>query len=322
MSAVGGAALAASAVLGWLILSAREEGGLKADDLDAATANVNRINGAKISPTAASVEAIEANRAALADWRSEALALASKGDFSVDAAMTPEAFKRTMVEGARELSKLPGAVGGKLVKDEFAFGFKDFVTGSAIPESDKVPLLQRQWREIRLFTETLAACGAAELLDVTVVEKAAEPEPEETQSARSRRRPRKDVEERKDPVTSQSYVLKFLARPVALVKTVNAFAVSERFVAVDSFEFARERDTLSDVMGGEKEKESAGGRRGRNRRRQSAEAAAETEENNKKGLVTDPEMDLPFVVTMKLTTYDFGNASAASEEAAGKEEEE
>ena len=330
MSAIGGAALLGAAVTGYFLYSASDEQEMKVEDLDVAKSSVTRISGAKVAPTEASVAAIVSNRMVLASWRGEALALASVGDFRVDPDMTSEAFKRLIVEGARDLSKLPGGVVGRLVKEDFGFGFKDFVTGSALPDRAKVPLLQRQWREICLFAETLSACGAVELVDVEVVETAAQPEPT-PEPARGRRRGRKAAEEDKpDPVTVQAYVLKFTARPAALVKTINAFATAERFVVIDDFDFARESDVLQERMGGDKDKESASGGRRRGRRGRQIEAeSAEGEENNKKGLVTDPEIDPPFVVTMKLTTFDFGNAApeaqkegAAADGSDSKEDEE
>ena len=64
--------------------------------------------------------------------------------------------------------------------------------------------------------------------------------------------------------------------------------------------------------------------RGRGRgRAQEEEAEKEGEEETRqKGLVVDPLMDVPFTVTMKITTYDFGTkASGATEAKEGEEEE-
>ena len=335
LSAIGGVAIVVALVIGYLIYSGLDEQSVKAEDLEGAQANVSRINGAKISPTEASVRAIVSNRTALAAWRDETLALASAGDFRVDPEMTPEALKHQMVDEARTLAKLPAGGVGPLVKEDFGFGFNDIIAGGAIPAREKVSQMQRQWREVKLFIETLSKCGVVELKGVTVAEPTAEPEEEQPRNAR--RRPRKNAEEKPDPVTQQAYELKFLARPAALVRVLNSFATGDRFITVDSCDFARESDALLTVLDGGKDKDLAGGRnaRRRSRRRTAAqeEAPAEgaEEENNKKGLVTDPEMDPPFVVTLKLTTFDFGNAAAptpaaaedgSAEETVDKEEEE
>ena len=43
----------------------------------------------------------------------------------------------------------------KLLKDGFGFGFKDYITGGSMPERAKLAAMQRQWREVKSFVETL-----------------------------------------------------------------------------------------------------------------------------------------------------------------------
>lgn len=329
LSAIGGVALVASAVVGYLLWSACDEKSDMESELEGAKERVQRANSAKIAPTQASVDAIESNRKMLDAWRAEAVGAASAGDLAVDAAVTPEAFKRTMVDDARKLAKLPGAADGRIVKDGFGFGFKDYITGGSMPERAKLAAMQRQWREVKSFVETLAECGAAEILDITVAAEAA-PAEEAKAPQRGAKRPARakdDGAERKDEVSAQSYVVKFLARPPALVGALNAFATCERFVAVDSCSFARADDTLAAMLGGKDKKEGprASARAGRRGRRPAAEESKEGEEESKrKGIVTDPEIDLPFTVTLKMTTFDFGKATAAAKPSAddGKEKDD
>lgn len=331
MSAIGGVALVAAAVVGWLLWSACDEKSEMESELEVARGNVERANSAKVAPTQESVDAIDANRKMLDAWSAEALAAASAGDRAVDASVTPEAFKRSLVVDARTLAKLPGGSGGTIVKEDFGFGFKDYITGGSMPEKAKLPAMQRQWDEIKLFVQTLSACGAVELLEVSVVEQSAKPE--EAQDSR-RRNVRRDDDgsAKKLSVSEQSYVLKFLARPAALVGVLNAFATSERFIAVDGCSFARADDTLQSVLGGKDKKDGgrAASRSGRRGRRASEDASKEGEEDvQKKGLVTDPEADMPFTVTLKVTTIDFGTAgakaaavSAKAADVGGKDEKE
>lgn len=324
LSAIGGVALVAVLVSGYLIYSGLDEQSMKVDDLEGAQGNVSRINAAKVAPTDASVRAIVSNRVALATWLDETLALASAGDFRVDAGMTPEGLKQLMVDEARELAKLPAGGVGPLVKEDFGFGFNDIIAGGAIPPREKVALMQRQWREVKLFTEVLSKSGAVELTGVTVVEAAA-PAPEQETKPKNGRGRKRVAEEKADPVTQQAYELKFLARPAALVRVLNAFAVNDRFITVDGCDFARETDTLMDIIDVSKDKEvkSLRNRAARRRRPNKPEAVSDEgsaeEEANKKGLVTDPAMDLPFIVTLKLTTFDFGNAADPSAAAAEDE---
>ena len=322
MSAIGGVALVATLVIGYLAYDSYSEQMERADDLDSAKANVQRINSAKVAPEQASIDAINQNKAVLAAWRDEAYALASHGDARVESGVTAEAFKQTMVADARELSKLPGGANGVIVKEGFGFGFKDIITGGSMPEAAKLAQLQRQWSEVKRLVEMLSSCGVTELLDVAVVEKAAAPEPEVRRGARNQ----KKVEVKKPAFTDQSYELKFMARPAAFVRLLNALATDNRFMTVDDFSFARASDALVAVLGGGKENaEATSGRRGRRGRRGSDEAAEENKDGEvtKKGLVIDPASAVPFTVTLKLTTFDFGSkANGSDEKVETKEEEE
>lgn len=330
MCSIGGVTLVAALVLGWLIWSAFEEKTEKLDDLETAKANVKRINSSKISPEQASVDALEENRRILAMWKDEVFALVAQGDI----APKPEqaaAFKATLTDEARAEASKPGGVAGKIVKDEFEFGFKDLITGGRIPEEAQVPVLQRQWSDIKLFTDTLSDCGAIELQEVVIVPpKAAEPR----QEAGPRRGPkgrRGAKEEEKKPLAAeQNYEIKFTARPLALVKIVNALATCKRFVTIDSMNFRRVEDTLAVALGEKGAEGARGGGRGHGGRRparmQMSEMAAgqdgAEETARKKGLVIDPATDQPFAVTMKLTVYDFGTAGGEKPEDADEKKEE
>lgn len=323
MSAIGGCALLACLVIGYLAFDAYSEQTEKSEQLEDSRGSVERINNGKIAPVQASIDAIDQNKAVVKAWRDEAYALASHGDAPVEAGVTAESFKQTMVADARELAKLPGAANGVLVKEGFGFGFKDIITGGSMPDSAKLASLQRQWREVRAMVEKLAESGVMELLDVTVVEKAAVEPAAETK--RSNRRNAQE-EEKKPSFAEQSYELKFLARPAAFVRVVNALATDDRFTTVDDISFFRDTDALAAILGGKDNKAAeAGGRRSRRRRgsEEPEEGEKKEDETVRKGLVIDPESAVPLTVTLKLTTFDFGSkASAKDEKVEGKEEEE
>ena len=313
MAAIGGIALVAVGVVGYLTYAAWAEKAEKAEDLESAIANARRINAAAIAPKQESVDAIAANAQKLEEWRAEMLALVSAGDFAVDPGATPESFKQKMVVEAREFAKLPGGVNGCIVKEEFDFGFKDYIVGGSMPPRDQLAALQRQWSEVGMVT-----VGAA----------AAEPPKEEEAPKRGKAKKgaqKKEAEPRPLAVP-QSYELKFTAKPAAFVRTIDACAMVERFIVVDGFSFVKERDTLAEVFGGKDKAEAAagGGRRGRRGRRGAAEveqpAPEGAEEVSRKGLVTDPELDAPLTVVLKVTTFDFGTAAAEPKEATDEKE--
>lgn len=319
MCATGGVALVASLVVGFFAYSALEEQGERSDDLETAKQSVERINKSKIAPDQASVDAFAANRSVLRTWTDESLALASMGDMAAERGVTPASFKQRMVDDAREMSRLPG-FGGPIVKDGFGFGFKDIITGGSMPDPSRMDSLQRQWSEVKAIVGVLSASGVTELTSVTVVEKAPEPAPD----PRGRKPNRAGEEEqKKESVSAQSYELRFLARPAALVRTLNALAASQRFTTVDDFSFSHPDDALAGVLGGGKDKQEAGRKPRRQRRGlEQADQSEKPEDAAKKGLVTDPASAAPFAVTLALTTYDFGSkaeGAAAEESKEGQE---
>ena len=325
LSSIGGAAGLIALVLGYLIYSAWEEKNESVESLESMEANVTRISKAKIAPSQASVDAIGENKKTLEIWFTRALDVAARGDRTYPT-LTVAEFCNTLRDEVAAARALPGGTNGKISGEDFSFGFRDIIDEGKLPKPDELALLQRQWGDIRLFVETLSAAGAIQLASVEKVEKKAAPEPA-PQNVRNPRQPAAQAEE-KPLADAQSYKIVFLARPPALVRTVNEFARSERFIVVDSLSFNRATDALGNILGGKDKEESARPARGRRRGRRAVaeEEATEgaEEEVKRKGLVVDPVTDTPFTVTMELTTYDFGTKESgeASGEAAKAGEEE
>ena len=84
MASIGGVGLLAALVVGYLAYDGMSEKAEKLDDLETKKSQVKSINSGKISPEQAAVEAIDANRKKLAEWRAGAFALASRGDIGVN----------------------------------------------------------------------------------------------------------------------------------------------------------------------------------------------------------------------------------------------
>jgi len=332
MLSIGGVSLVVSAVLGYFAFDAYSAKSEAAESSESNAAAVRSLLGAAISPDPASVAAVNKNRDALAGWTEAAVSTVAAGDRVIDADVNEAAFKQKLVDEARALSELPGGVGGKIVKPDFSFGFPDFVTGDKLPEKEKLPQLQRQWADIRTLVETLQACGIVELVRIepTLVKQpaVAEQQPKET---KRRNRRRKADEEAKPAYTEEKYAIDFRAKPAALVKVVNALATSQRFIVVESLDFARESDMIGKALGeGDKRGADAEQQSSRPRRRRrgaeqaefgadaaATDAAAEAD----KGVVNDPDKEEPFLVKAVVLTYDFGSAAQASGgETAGAED--
>ena len=317
MLAIGGVALVASAVLGYLAFSAYSAKSEAADASESDSAAVRALLGAAISPDTASIAAVKKNSDALAGWTEAALSTASAGDRAVEADVNEAAFKQKLVDEARALSALPGGVDGKIVKPDFAFGFPDFVTGDKLPEREKLPQLQRQWADIRTVVEALADCGIVEIVRVEPI-LAKQPQASEQQKdakTNRRQRRRKDAEEVKPAYTEEKYAIDFRAKPAALVKVVNAFATSQRFLVVETLDFAREGDMIGKALGEGDKRGAAEQQSSRPRRRRRGEQTgfgeekpAEGAEEPDNGVVNDPEKEEPFLVHAVVATYDFGLA--------------
>ena len=307
MAGIGGVALVALGVIGYLIFSAQGQKTDIADEFEGLLGNAERANAGAIPPTQESITALEANAKTLKDWYAEALEQVSAGDLTIETGIYPASFKKIMVDGARRLSKLPGeAEEGRFVKKGFNFGFP-LITSGNMPEPEKLPMYQRQWAEVYHFVSLIAESGALELQNVTIAEhKVVEP----PKPQKGNRQPK--VAEEKAPLAAiETYSFKFTARPPALVGVINRLIEEERFVTVDALSYMRADDALATILGGGKEKEASGKRNKRKNRRSEASEEAEGEEQaaNKKGLVTDPMTGVPFTVEITLSTYDFGKGT-------------
>ena len=332
MLSIGGVALVASLAFGYLAFSAYSAKSEASENAERDSSAVRSLLGAAISPDASSVAAVNKNRDALAGWTEAAISTASAGDRALATDVNEAAFKQKLVDEARALSELPGGVDGKIVKPDFSFGFPDFVTGDKLPEKEKLPQLQRQWADIRTLVETLQACGIVELVRIepTLVKQPAVAEQQPKETKRRNRRKKAD-EEAKPAYTEEKYAIDFRAKPAALVKVVNALATSQRFIVVESLDFARESDMIGKALGeGDKRGADAEQQSSRPRRRRrgaeqpefgadaaATDAAAEAD----KGVVNDPDKEEPFLVKAVVLTYDFGSAAQASGgETAGAED--
>ena len=309
MCAAGAAAGAAVLVAGWMSFSIWSEDDMLASDVAGAMSSARVLNSAPIAPTREAMSAIDANTAAVEEWTADAAALVARGDIAVDGGISPERFKQAMLREARAMASLPGSADGKLVKPDFGFGYPDFIVGGAMPERARLAEMQRRWEDVKFLVGAVAGAGATELLEIEVAVQDKPPEPAAAKgNGRQRPRPaRKPAAEKEKGPASHRYNVKFSARPAALVKVFNTLASSDRFVSVDSFSFAKETDTLMEKLEGG-ERKGRDGMKNRARPLPGGDKSAKDSGEAKKGLVTDPSLDIPFTVSMAVTVFDFGTA--------------
>ena len=303
MAASGGAAALISAVLGVYAYSVWLEDDELVQNLEASKAAAQRAVSGRVSPEKASIDAIKANTASLRDWIDESLAFVSRGDANFSSPVSPERFKQIMLEDAREIAKIPGSAAGSIVRAGFGFGLGEYISGSAMPDARTLSDLRRKWYDIKTIVNILASSSVQEIKDISVEEQGQPSPGPEKKNGRSQRR-QSDRRENgwMAHASAKTYNVKFLAKPSALVKVCNSIALSPRFMTVDSYSFAKERDTLAEKLS------PAPVRSGRPGRQLPPVAHVKPEEE--KGLVTDPSLEPPFTVSARLTVYDFGTAPA------------
>ena len=332
LAATGGAiglAILVMAVFVWLAFSEKSanlEG--STDDpeneivgLEEVRDKANTLSHKPVYPCADSVKAIESNRTQVVEWKSDALKLAARGD-RIFEATTPPAFKTFIVKDAKRLAELPGGVSGKIMKPDFAFGpFKDYIAEGKMPEIDRLAVLQRQWDDVATMIELLAGAGISEFTDVALkVPEAPSQETSDRGRQKVKRQPpkKKGAPEEKKPV-SYTYEISFSASPAALVKGVNAFETAERFLVVENFSIVREKDALSEALGGEKKETPSAQSGGRRRRRVEVQETKAEAKEEKNGVVTDPQREAPMKVSMTVSIYDFRSLEDAKGDANGEE---
>lgn len=302
------------------------------DGLETVETRAQKFSRSPIYPCAASVTAIAKNQREVDDWRKEGLTLAARGDKAFPKT-TPAQFKTDLVADAKRLMALPGGVGGKLVKPDFAFGpFKGYIAEGKMPAEAELTDLQRKWDDVATITALLATNGVVEIMDVqfaTAKAAKADENKKDKRNVRGKRVKGKSAQVAPASCVASvafSYVFTFAARPPALVAALNTLASSERFITVDTLFFSRPTDAIAAALGGDEKKaessQASGGRRGRRGRRGAEAVSTSVAENGTEkatnGLVTDPALDAPMTVTMTVTIHDFRSREEKKEKEAGK----
>lgn len=322
LSAVGGVCLLGVLAMVFMVWTALQRKGEVTDDLLSATSSVESLSRAKVYPGKASILAVESNVTKVVEWKDDVFRLVSAGDRVYEKTTAP-AFKNFMVGEAKRLAGLPGGADGKIAKPDFTFGpFKDFIFEGKMPADSELGDLQRKWDDLVFIVETLASAGISELTDiqVKVVEKPKEEAPKKRNVRNKRRSKAKkgDEESAKKLPAVNVWTVSFETRPEGYVKTLNAFALSERFAVVSDVSVTRKVDAVAAALGGEVKKDEPTLQTSRRRRR--GAAAAEKNEGGdvsklKDGVVTDPASDEPLVISMAVAVYDFRSLERSGEPA-------
>jgi len=336
LSAIGGTVVLGALVLGYLIWDAASAKAEKSESLeDSLNMAAGVMKKLPVKPEKKELAVYKDNCEAYANWREEAEKVAARGDLVFEKT-TPAVLKTAIVADARKLADLPGCFDGKLVKQDFHFGFKDYITGGALPPDNEVGLkrLQREWNDVSSVLRTIAECGGASagIVDVRMgkAQQAAAAAEEEQPSNKKRKAKKSNkakakaepqgegADEGTGPAVT-SFTVDFIVRPAGFVKAVNAFATESRFTVVENCTFVREKDDLAEALGGDAKKAEQQAVSNRRRRRQQAQE--EKKEGGASGMVTDPATASPLKVTMAFSVYDFRSLEQEQAESADKEKQ-
>lgn len=273
-----------------------------------------------IFPCEKSVSELKAAREGLEAWKDEAFKHVSRGDRPVPPTSVAQ-FKEFMIAEAHTIADLPEGTTNKVTDAAFDFGpFKPYISEGKMPEQSELKDLQRKFDDVSTLLRMMAGSGVTKVTKLELKnaeKKEAEPEP----TKRGRGKQQKKVEEPKLVTACETYQITCRMTPSALVKTLNAFAASERYIVVNDFTLALERDAISASLAGEAKKEEATtSRRGRRRAAAVEEEQPKVEgaEAPKVSLVTDPATDSAFTAVITVSVHDFKTLEETKEEEEAK----
>ena len=318
----GGAFGVIALALGWFLYSAyAEHQAAREGDAEEGTeglAGAKEKNGAYYAtsnpfPSDEAIARVQSNEAAYAQWKANAIQLASRGDCPPPPpGLRGTVFKNRLYEQVTRMQKLPGGVGGRICAPTFLFGFDQYLgeTGGT-PEQKDLPKLYAQLAMVTNVVDIFAKSG---VLEIRAFERlAAQEEAEEENERNAKRRNKAKGKPAKDEAAAKAvrrfdHRLEYTVRASAFVKVLNGLAKSSRFYVVSDFGFEHEGDSLKSRLGHANSPAKSGGGKSKGKKEQEVV----------NGFVTNPETDPPILVHMKLSVYDFGKGRARADAVAAK----
>lgn len=309
----------ASGALGWFLYDSYTTRSEQEEELESQTASFQRFNEAAVFPSTKTIAEAKTNQVALAEWREAARAFAARGDRKL-AEETPPIFKQRLADTVRKMRALPGSVGGKIAGPSFQFGFDAYLgEGGVLPDVKDVPRLAAQLDVIKHVVVTFAKAGVLEVKEVNRIDPPPQDESQQAKGNKKKRVAKKDKESEGPKPVCLEFGLVFMARPDAVVKTLNAFSSDSRFLVVKNFALKTPVDDIVSRMDAAEQAKaaaaSAAGGGGRRRRRAQVVEPTPTAENTEVqigSLIADPEFGSPAQVEITLAAWDFGTGGAAS----------
>ena len=290
------------------------------DGLETVTEKAEQLSRKSVFPCADSVKILTESREKIAEWKDEAFKLAARGDRPI-VPMTPAQFKEFVIGEAHRVTGIKSDSTNTICAADFEFGpFKPYIAEGKMPEAEALKDLQRKFDDAVTIIEMLAAAGVSTVRQIDVKDVVQKVEEEAKPKKGARRLAKKFAKDDAPAFKPETHTYEIVCktRPAALVKALNAFATSERFMVVDNFRFALERDAIVAAFNGNEKKDEP--QTGRRRRRRSSSSADESEqqaaqaEAPKVTVVTDPAVDATFDAALTVTVHDFKSMEETKED--------
>ena len=321
----GGAFGVVALALGWFLYSAYADRQVALEgDPDENTKGLNDAQAENMKyyaqhdpfPSENAIAVINSNKEAYAKWKDEAVKRASQGDLpDAPPGLSGNTFKGNYLDVClSKMRQLPGNVKGRICADDKWFGFERYMgSEGATPTQEDVPKLYKQFVTVTNVVDMLVQCGVLQVVSVNLDPRTGGNDEDAARGSSQRDRGRKgnagpDKGAAANEPTRYDYELEFSARAAAIVKVLNALARSPRFYVVSEFGFRHEEsESLKDRL----DRQASGG--GETSSRRSRRNREKKEGDEGRGAVTDPKTDLPMLVHMKLSVYDFGTGGALAD---------
>lgn len=328
LAAVGGTigvAVIAAAVFVYLQLSAKsavKDGSEDEPGLIDTLEKVDTLQKAAIKPHKKSLEVIQDSIKAMKDEHAKLLEYAQSGDTRI-AEMSPQQFRETAGKADAYLKMLPVDSEEKMVAADFEFvPLMPYISGDKLPEPAEMKKLCRFVEDERTLIEMCAAAGVARVsrMDTkTLVSEEPKEDPKAKKGGKKAKKPAQKKGREPFKPSSQTYELVTQMKPSALVKILNTMATSKRFLVVEDFSIQSVTNPIPVSFSNERKDAEEASTTSRRRRRQVVEEEKPAEgdaEAPKVTLVTDPERDSLFNVTLVVTVHDFKSCEDESKEEA------
>lgn len=328
LAAVGGTigvAVIAAAVFVYLQMSAKsavKDGSEEGPGLIETLTNVETLQNAKIKPHKNSLNVIKDSIKAVEEQHEKLLKYARGGDTRIDE-MSPQQFRETAGKEDEHLKMLPFDSETKMMTADFEFvPLTPYISGDKLPEPAEMKKLCRLVHDEQTLIEMCAAAGVTHVSRMDTKTLVAEEPKVDPKAKKGGRKPNKAAQKKgPEPFkpSSQTYEIVTQMKPSSLVKILNAMATSERFLVVEDFTIQPVANPIPVSFSNERKEAEESSTGSRRRRRQVVEEEKPAEgdaDAPKVTLVTDPERDSLYNVTLVVTVHDFKSCEDESKEEA------